>query len=251
MPNSFFRFKQFTIQQDRCAMKVCTDSCILGAWTALRINGVTNNLDNGMKNLLEYKVKNILDIGTGTALLPLMLAQKTDARIDTVECDPETCLQAGENIKSSPWSNRIQLLEGDARDYFFPSVYDFIISNPPFFDSDLRSPEQKKNMAKHNESLTLEKLIGLIQSNLQPDGAFSILLPFHRNEYFKKLAGENGFFLQEELAVKQTPSHSPFRSILLFSSMKSQKIILEELTIKKADGKYSGEFKSLMEDYYG
>ena len=239
-------------------MKVCTDSCILGAWTALRINGTKDSLDNAVKNILEnavenmvdYEVKNILDIGTGTALLPLMLAQKTNARIDTIECDPDTCVQAGENIKQSPWANRIKLLEGDAREYIFPSAYDFIITNPPFFESDLRSPEQKKNMAKHDESLSLETLILLIQSNLQPDGAFSILLPFHRNDYFKKLAGENGFFLQEELMVKQTPGHAPFRSILLFSKKLSRKIISEELTIKK-EGKYSGEFKVLMQDYYG
>jgi len=250
MPNSYFRFKQFTIHQDRCAMKVCTDSCILGAWTALRINEVRNNPGNGVKNITEGKVGNILDIGTGTALLSLILAQKTNARIDTIEYDPETCLQAGENIRLSPWADRIQLLEGDVRDYIFPTAYDYIITNPPFFESDLRSPEQKKNMAKHNESLTLEILTSLIRSNLQPDGAFSILLPFHRNDYFKKLAGENGFFLQEELILKQTPSHAPFRSILLFSKKESQKIIYEELTIKK-EGKYSAEFKVLMQDYYG
>lgn len=242
MPNSYFRFKQFTIHQDRCAMKVCTDSCILGAWTALKINGV--------KNIFEGHVRNILDIGTGTALLPLMLAQKTGARIDTIECDPDACLQAGENIKQSSWADRIQLLEGDVRNYIFPSAYDFIITNPPFFESDLRSPEKKKNMAKHNESLTLEVIASLIRSNLQPDGAFSILLPFHRNEYFKKLTGENGFFLQEELILQQTPSHAPFRSILLFSKKESQKIIYEELTIK-IEGKYSAEFKVLMQDYYG
>jgi len=250
MPNSYFRFKQFTIHQDRCAMKVCTDSCILGAWTALRINEVRNNPGNGVKNITEGKVGNILDIGTGTALLSLILAQKTNARIDTIEYDPETCLQAGENIRLSPWADRIQLLEGDVRDYIFPTAYDFIITNPPFFESDLRSPEQKKNMAKHNESLTLEILTSLIRSNLQPDGAFSILLPFHRNDYFKKLAGENGFFLQEELILKQTPSHAPFRSVLLFSNKESQKIIYEELTIK-IEGKYSAEFKVLMQDYYG
>lgn len=231
-------------------MKVCTDSCILGAWTALRIDGVKNLSENGVQNILENRVKNILDIGSGTALLPLMLAQKTGARIDTIECDSETCLQAGENIMQSPWANRIQLLEGDARDYVFPSAYDFIITNPPFFESDLRSPEQKKNMAKHNESLSLETLIGLIQSNIQLDGAFSILLPFHRNDYFKKLAGEKGFSLQEELILKQTPLHAPFRTILLFSKKDSREIISEELTIKK-EGKYSAEFQVLMQDYYG
>ena len=94
MPNPYFRFKQFIIQQDRCTMKVCTDSCILGAWTALQ-------LDKGAKT--------ILDIGTGTGLLPLMLAQKTESLIDTIESDPESAGQARENIRQSPWDNRIQV----------------------------------------------------------------------------------------------------------------------------------------------
>ncbi|HEY4936229.1 MAG TPA: methyltransferase domain-containing protein, partial [Puia sp.] len=111
MPNPYFRFKQFTIQQDRSSMKVCTDSCILGAWTGPRLRGA----------------KRILDIGTGTGLLPLMLAQKSEAHIDTIESDPETFTQAGENIKQSPWSGRIRLMEGDVRDYSFQYRYDFII----------------------------------------------------------------------------------------------------------------------------
>ncbi|HCL83101.1 MAG TPA: tRNA methyltransferase, partial [Chitinophagaceae bacterium] len=129
MSNSFFRFKKFTIQQDRCAMKVCTDSCILGAWTAGRLQGAAR----------------VLDIGTGTGLLPLMLAQKTGATLDTIESDPEAVVQAGENIRQSPWAGRIRLLAGDVRTYPFTSFYDFIIANPPFFESDLRSPVDKKN----------------------------------------------------------------------------------------------------------
>ncbi len=234
MPNSFFRFKKFTIQQDRCAMKVCTDSCILGAWTAGRLQGAAR----------------VLDIGTGTGLLPLMLAQKTEALLDTIESDPETVVQAGENISQSPWAGRIRLLEGDVRTYPFTSFYDFIISNPPFFESDLRSPVDKKNKAKHDESLTLSELISVIGSRLSPLGAFSILLPFHRTAYFENLAAARGFFLREKLSVRQTAAHAPFRSICLFSFQKPGQVFSNEMIIKEDTGKYSLAFTELMEDYY-
>ena len=234
MPNSYFRFKQFIIQQDRSAMKVCTDSCILGAWTALRLGSA----------------ETILDIGTGTGVLPLMLAQKSASQIDTIESDPESAGQALENIRQSTWTNRIRVLTGDAVHHRFESRYDFIITNPPFFESDLRSPKQKKNRAKHDESLTLDQLISVIRNNLQPEGGFSILLPFHRTVYFEKLAAEAGFFLLEKLTVRQTPAHSPFRSICLFISEKPSAVILDELTIKDENGKYSAGFTELMKDYY-
>jgi tRNA1Val (adenine37-N6)-methyltransferase len=235
MPNPYFRFKQFTIQQDRCAMKVCTDSCILGAWTALRISGA----------------KRILDIGTGTGLLPLMLAQKSEAFIDCIESDPESSAQAGENIQQSPWGERIRGIQGDVRKYSFQSAYDFIITNPPFYESDLRSPEQKKNKAKHDESLTLDELVSAIRTGLQADGAFSILLPFHRTDYFKNLAGANGFYLREKLTIRQTPRHAPFRTICLFGFQEPGGLISNELIIKDEKGKYSLEFEELMSDYYG
>jgi tRNA1Val (adenine37-N6)-methyltransferase len=234
MANSYFRFKQFTIQQDRCAMKVCTDSCILGAWTALRLKDA----------------KTILDIGTGTGLLPLMLAQKTENLIDTIESDPESAVQAMENIEQSPWVNRIRVLQGDVRNFAFDSPFDFIITNPPFFESDLRSPEKKKNKAKHDESLTLDQLAAVMVKYLQPDGALSILLPFHRTAYFENLATNLGFFLREKLIVRQSPAHTPFRSICLFSYQKPDDIISDELTIKDEERKNSVAFKELMKDFY-
>src|SRR5271154_3865208 len=125
MPNSYFRFKQFIVRQDRSAMKVCTDSCILGAWSATRL----------------HDAKKILDIGSGTGLLPLMLAQYSHSEIDGIELDHESYKQAEENINESPWSDRLQIMEGDARYYPYKEKYDFIISNPPFFESDLQSPD--------------------------------------------------------------------------------------------------------------
>jgi tRNA1Val (adenine37-N6)-methyltransferase len=234
MPNSYFRFKQFTIQQDRCAMKVCTDSCILGAWTARRL----------------MEEKNILDIGSGTGLLAIMLAQKSEAGIDTVESDPDAAIQAGENISSSPWANRIRGYPGDVRYHPFEFNYDFIITNPPFYETDLHSPDPKKNKAKHDLSLTLEELISVIRSRLVANGRFSILLPYQRFEFFENLAAANDFFLQEKLTIQQTPKHKPFRSIGLFGFQKPENLISNDLQIKDEAGKYTQEFIDLMKDYY-
>src|SRR5450631_3674511 len=223
MPNSYFRFKQFVIQQDRSTMKVCTDSCVLGAWTALQLG----------------QAKTILDIGTGTGLLALMLAQKSEGAIDAVESDTKSAGQARENIRQTSWSDRIRVVERDVRDYSNDASYDFIITNPPFFESDLHSPVHKKNQVKHDVSLTLDQLLTVISKNLKPHGQFSILLPHHRTAYFENLAITNNFFLQKKLTVRQTPAHAPFRSICLFSYQKPPDTISEELNIKENDGKYS------------
>jgi tRNA1Val (adenine37-N6)-methyltransferase len=215
-------------------MKVCTDSCILGAWSSSRLNNA----------------KKILDIGSGTGLLPLMLAQISAANIDGIELDRESFLQATENIKESPWIDRIHLMEGDVRFYSFEDKYDFTISNPPFFESDLQSPCDKKNKSKHEESFTLKDLIYIIKANLLDEGRFSVLLPYHRSEYFENLATASGFFLQDKLILKQTPGHSPFRSICLFGYIKPDRTILDELIIKDSEGKNSSEYEKLMKEYY-
>lgn len=234
MPNTYFRFKEFIVHQDKAAMKVCTDACILGAWTAVRI-----------------KNKNkILDIGAGTGLLSLMLAQKSAAAIDAIELVGDSADQAKENISKSPWPAQIRLTEGDIRISSLDADYDFIISNPPFYESDLWSPEEKKNKAKHNQSLRLDELIIYINSHLSESGSFSVLLPFHRMKYFETLAKENGFFLQERLDIRQTPAHNHFRSIGLFNRQEATHVISDELTIKNEKGRNSIEFAELMRDYY-
>jgi tRNA1Val (adenine37-N6)-methyltransferase len=235
MPNAYFRFKQFTIHQHGSVMKVCTDSCVLGAWSTQHTAGS----------------QRILDIGTGTALLSLMLAQKSPATIDAIEWDPEACVQAEENVKASPWPAQIRVIQTDARSYRIPLSYDFIVTNPPFFESDLRSPDDKKNLAKHSTSLSLEALLGVIKTNLRPEGVFTILLPFHRTEYFENLALGQGFYLQQHLILQQTPTHPPFRSICLFAARKPVEVAVARWTIKNDQGKNSLEFSQLMRDYYG
>ena len=214
-------------------MKVCTDACLFGAWTVRHLKDA----------------KNILDIGTGTGLLSLMIVQKSPGLVDAIEYDHESYLQAEQNITASSWSDRINIIEGDVRHYPFKRNYDFIITNPPFFESDLQSPEQNKNLAKHSIMLSLQELIKVVDQILKPQGFLAILLPFQRTVYFKKIASEFGFFLKEEMTVRQTPDHDPFRSLAIYSRDLKEPTVCTEMSIKK-DRKYTDKFTLLLKDYY-
>jgi tRNA1Val (adenine37-N6)-methyltransferase len=235
VPNNYFQFKQFTIQQDKCAMKVCTDACLFGAYIA-----------NELKQIL---VKNILDIGAGTGLLSLMLAQKTTAAIDTVEINETAFNQAKENIVQSPWKEKINIFNTDVLQFKPVKTYDYIISNPPFFESDLKSEDEKKNSAKHDTSLTLAKLLNTIDIHLSEDGFFAILLPFHRSIYFEEASLKLNFHLFKKILVKQTSTHNYFRAMLIFSRTKST-VTTDEIIVKNKEGNYSAEFIELLKDYY-
>ncbi len=241
MANTYFQFKQFKIDQAHCAMKVTTDACLFGGWVADILSKI-NTSDRLLK---------ILDIGTGTGLLSLMLAQKeSTAQIDAVEIDTETAKQATINFENSIWKDRLRVFTADIRDYSLENkqCYDFIISNPPFFDNDLKSDSGKRNLAMHSEALGLDDLLASIKRLLHADGQFAILLPYHRSVSFELMSEANGFYPTEKVLVKQTPKHNPFRVMLLFGN--ENKIIIEkEITIK--DGNiYTDGFCNLLKDYY-
>ena len=234
MSNNYFQFKQFIIYQDQCAMKVCTDACIFGAWFAEKIP--------------SHSV--VLDIGSGTGLLMLMLAQKNKSEIDGIELDLASYKQLKENISSSKWKENLKVFPGDVRTFAFPSKYDFIIVNPPFYEDDLLSPSSQKNVAMHSKALTLAQLIQVIDRNLASSGFFGILLPHHRSTYFEEIAAERNFQLQEKLLIRQTPHHPYFRCIMRFSKNKENFQVNADLTIQNETGEYTGEFVELMKDYY-
>ena len=234
MSNSFFQFKQFIIRQNLCAMKVCTDACILGAWFAEKIP--------------SYSL--ILDAGSGTGLLTLMLAQKNKSEIHGIEIDLDAYKQMKENINESKWRDRIKIFPGDFREYSFPEKYDFIITNPPFFENSLPSSIDNKNVAKHGKELSLEELIRAIAFNLKPTGTFGILLPYERSAYFEELAMQYNFSTKEKLLIKQTPSHNYFRTVMHFSRNNNLTTSEYELIIKNEQDNYTEDFKELMEDYY-
>lgn len=222
-------------------MKVCTDACLFGALTA--------NLKL-ILSVAEGQTSNFLDIGTGTGLLSLMVAQKNpDVIIDAVEIDKEAAKQAGENFSASPWKERLHIYNSDILSFKSGKKYDLVISNPPFFEDDLRSPHQNKNNAKHDTSLSLTGLFQVVKSNLAAVGTLAVLLPHHRVNYFIEEADKQGLQLAQKILVKQTEKHDYFRGILFFSTEKAQPVN-SAVCIKDNEGNYTPEFTSALKDYY-
>lgn len=236
MPNNYFQFKEFTVQQDKTAMKVCTDACLFGAFTATKFQ-VTGSKFHA------------LDIGAGTGLLSLMLAQKNpDADIDAVEIDRSAAEQAKENFKCSPWKDRLHIHHQPIQEFGF-NKYDLIFSNPPFYENDLKSDNAKRNLALHGSALGLDDLIDVVQKHIAANGKFAVLLPYHRSANFINHALLKDLYLLEEISVKQTPKHPYFRSILLFGRNKVQ-ARHSDMCIKEKNDDYSDEFRELLADYY-
>ena len=234
MSNSWFQFRQFIIHQDRCAMKVSTDACIQGAWTPLPPN-------------LRYG----LDIGTGTGLLSLMIAQRApDLHLDGIELDSSAVSQASENAASASFGHNINVHQADARQWIGTQLYDLIICNPPFFKNSLKGPDAARNAARHADSLSPEELLEMMLIHLAPEGYVSLLWPPDIQEYFGQIADNKGFFLQQQLQVRDRPGTRINRSIAIYSRKKVIEPKLETLIIKDDAGGYSESFKALMKPYY-
>jgi tRNA1Val (adenine37-N6)-methyltransferase len=240
MANSYFRFKQFIIHQDKSAMKVCTDACLFGAWVAKEIEN-------------EQNIESVLDIGAGTGLLSLMLAQKIKGTIEAVEVNDAAAQQAEENFKASDWSNRINIYHCAIQEFNCSSnqlKYDVIISNPPFFESSLKSDDKLKNLAKHTAGLPFDELVAIVLKHLKDSGSFFLLLPFREFELFTAKASANGLFLHHQLHVQQSVNHTYFRTIGKFSNYKTTELLTNTIVIKQNDKQYSADFTTLLKDYY-
>lgn len=236
MSKNSFTFKQFTINQDRCAMKVCTDACILGASTTVE------------------NVKNILDIGTGTGLLALMLAQKSDAKINAVEIDEDAYRQAIGNVSSSSFGNKIKVFHQSIQS-FLPSndfiAYDLIISNPPFYQKSLQSTDNQVNKALHAVELSFEDLIDSVVRLLKFDGRFVVLLPPFEIENLIKIAQKKGLYLSKKILIRHDESKPVFRVIATFLLNQVLDYKEDTLVIHEKDGKtYSEQYRILLKDYY-
>lgn len=238
MANSYFQFKQFTIHHDRCAMKVTTDSCFFGAWAAKEI----------AKD--ELKIKNLLDIGTGTGLLSLMITQKNEAEIDAVEIDEEASQQAKENVKASQWKDRIHIFNQDILSFQPVKRYDCIISNPPFYENEMASEQKKKSIAHHSGQLTISEVLNVIKVQLKEDGIFFLMLPFKRKKEIDNLLLENELFAQNTVTLQQSAKHSPFRILIKGSKNKTLPFHTETISIWDEHQQYTKEFVELLKDYY-
>lgn len=213
-----------------------TDSCLFGACCA-------DLIESG-----SIAPKQILDVGAGSGLLMLMLAQKTNAVIHGIELDHDSYVQASDNIKASPWHSRMHIWEGDVRQFSFEQQYDFIISNPPFFEGDLKPVQKQKVISKHAETLTLSALLDAVVPLMHGESRFTCLLPFQRQDEMIRLAAEKNLYLQRSMLVKQTAQHDYFRCMLLFGKEQSP-IINATITIME-DAFYTPAFTMLLKDYY-
>lgn len=235
MSNTWFQFKQFLIRQDACAMKVTTDACIQGAWTPIKPDAAQ-----------------ILDIGTGTGLLSLMLAQRNaNIHIDAVEYDAAAAQEAAENIAASPWANRITVTHNDIRAHETNRLYDMIICNPPFFANSLLSDVHTRNIARHNISLTRYELLQAVIKHLAEDGSFSLLLPLSEYQQWQPLIKKMGLWEQQTLHIKHRPEAAVKRVVSIITKHKNTPKANEQiLTIQDNDGRYTAAFTALMADFY-
>lgn len=234
MPNPYFSFKQFTVYHDRCAMKVGIDSVLLGVWCRIG------------------KVDRILDIGTGTGLIALMLAQRSDATIDAIEIDAEAVLQATENVIRSPWTERVKVLKVSLQDFATLSSqrYDLIVSNPPYFVNSLKAPAESRTLARHTDTLTHEELIINSMTLLNPDGRLCIILPVVEALQCRDYALSNGLFCTREVQVIPKPGARAKRTLLEFGFQQSQQELSELLIESTERHHYSEEFSILAKDFY-
>ncbi len=226
-------------------MKVTTDACLFGAWSVEEVK-------SQIPMAIGTKVKNILDIGSGTGLLSLMLAQKNpEVKILAIEIDEDAKTQAKENVDASPWKERIDTIEGDVKDYCFPEKFDVIISNPPFYEKEIRSETDNKNVAHHSENLTLEELLNVIKTNLNRNGSFLLLLPYKRNEEAKQLFKDQELSISKILFIRQSLKHDYFRIFLKGDlRIKEKETEFDEMSIWDEQQQYTKEFVRLLKDYY-
>lgn len=230
--NPFFKFRQFTVFHDKCAMKVGTDGSMLGAWTD------TSNAQFA------------LDIGTGSGVLALMIAQKNEKLlVDAIDIDNGAIEQAEINIQNSPFANRINCIQTSIQDYHPDKKYDLIISNPPYFVETLKSPNQQRAIARHADSLPAQELIQHASFLLNKNGRLSLIYPYSYKSELQSLAEQFGFYISRITNVFPTPESEPKR-ILIELSKKEAITVENDLIIETERYVYSDDFKTLVKDFY-
>lgn len=242
--NQPFKFKQFTVEQDRCAMKTGTDGVLLGAWVSLKKNPFA-----------------ILDIGAGTGILALQLAQRSNAEmIDALEIDGDAYEQCVDNFENSPWGDRLFCYHASLEEFVeeIDDKYDLIISNPPFYPPPIFSADASKEendisesrkLARFNNSLPFDELIDSVSRLLSDEGIFAVIIPKQEEKSFVSMAAEVNLFPNRICRVRGTNSSEEKRTMLEFSFEKSIPFI-ENLVIEISRHNYTEEYKSLVEDFY-
>jgi tRNA1Val (adenine37-N6)-methyltransferase len=231
-----FTFKQFSIQQLQTAMKVGTDGVLLGAWTPI-----------------EHHTNTILDIGTGTGLIALMLAQRSSAaQIDALEIDENAYEQAVDNFENSPWGDRLFCFHAGLDEFLEEpeDEYDLIVSNPPFYAEDYKSASEQRDLARFQDALPFEDLIEAADLLLSENGIFAVIIPFKEEAKFINLCAEAELFPVKVTRVKGTPTSETKRSLLAFKRYELSVLEADELVIEINRHEYTDDYIALTQDFY-
>lgn len=231
--NNYFQFKEFTIQQEKSAMKVGTDGVLLGGW----VN--TERCDT------------VLDIGTGTGVIALMMAQRTNAEITGIEIEKNAALEAQQNVADSLWKDRVEIVHSSLQDFAETqsATFDLIVSNPPFFSNASKAGNKNRTLARHNDSLPFSELLSCSCKLLKAESRLAVILPFEAAEEFETLAGENELFVIRKTEVKPKVSKNVNRVLLEFR--KTPKAFeKDQLVIYNEDGSYTSQYKELLKAFY-
>lgn len=235
MPGDAFEFKQFTIKQDRCAMKVGTDAVLLGAWTSCG------------------EAQTILDIGTGTGVIALMLAQRCKAFIDAIDIDENTCDQAKDNAKQSKWADRVNVHNISLQDFVaVPRLkYDLIVSNPPYFIDSSKASGVERTKARHADLLPFPELVAGVKKLLAENGRLCVILPVKEGERFREIAESKGLHLSKLTRVRTTQDKQTEKRWLMQFEFKPKSFSENSIVIEKDKRhEYSDEYKELTREYY-
>lgn len=231
MSNPYFQFKQFTVRHDKCAMKVGTDGVLLGSWTDVSA------------------ARNILDVGAGTGLVSLMIAQRCAASITALEIDADATCQALENVNHSPWRDRIEVVQADYKEFLPEYKFDLIVSNPPYFSESLKCPDKQRTTARHTDVLTYPDLIAKTASILHQNGKFSLIIPSDTLAIVKEVACTNGLYPCRQTNVHTKPDVPSKRTLVTFS-FKEVVPRIDDLVIELSRHVYSKEYIELTKEYY-
>lgn len=235
MSNTYFKFKQFTIHQDRCAMKVSTDAVVLGALAGIEVENP----------------KSILEIGVGTGVVSLMLVQRfSESKLIGVELDKEAFLQACENADSSPWKNRVNFQQIAFQEFTkdLEEKFDLIVSNPPYFPNHLQTSDDKRNIALHDVSLSFGDLIKGVVKLLAPEGVFWVILPSRQMQDLESIASFFDLYAGSAYYLRDRPGKKILRVIQEFSFQKKE-LSIQDILIKDEDGEFSKSYRELLREF--
>ncbi len=239
MSNTWFQFKQFTINQANSAMKVSTDGVLLGAWV-------------NISEFEETSGVSLLDVGTGTGLIALMLAQKSEkSQIKAIELDAEACKDAVNNFEKSPWSNRLSLIKGNfIRMNLGTEKFDHIVCNPPYFTNSLKAKNGLRNLARHDDDLPVSDFLYTAEKILKQAGTLNLILPYARFEEVTAMSAKIGFSLNRKTTVATRVGEAPKRVLAEWARLKKP-LELSEISIYLKDrNQYTEEFINLTKNYY-